>query len=179
MLGLENGQGYHKRKEGDKSNLTSLSLPWLLPCAIIKYLIDWTINISQKWFICSRESFGTQRIGLINSLWWQQESAKKELHLALLESVTSVGTWAGCSSAEPRAKWQMRPLGVSIPEGTLAFGYSSLMRLRFLLENLGSSFETPSRDCVLSLKGKCKGSSCLSLNVLQGFSHWVYLFSLP
>lgn len=65
----------------------------------------------------------------------------------------------------------MRPLGACTPEGDLAFGYGSLTRLRFLLENLGSSFENPSRDFTLSLIGRCKGSFCLSFGVLQGFSH--------
>lgn len=108
MLGLEiskSSQGYQERKRRQRSNLTHFQfLPWLLPCTITKYLIDWTINILQKWFICSRESFGTKKTGLINSLWWQQESAKKELHLALLESVTSMGTWGWMQLSRAQSK---------------------------------------------------------------------------
>lgn len=136
-----------KKKEKGEGNQTTYCLvfaqgqSWLMLCMLIKYPIYWIIGISGKWFICSREPFGTKRMELTNSWWWQQGSAKKEPHVALLESVTSMGTWGWRQLSRAQNRWQMGPLSACTPGGTMAFSYGSLMRLRFLLEKLGSSFE--------------------------------------
>lgn len=59
-----------------------------------------------------------------------------------------LGLDAAQQNPEQNDKWG--PLTACTPKGTLTFGFGSLTRLRFLLENLGSSFESPSRDLVLS-----------------------------